>query len=101
MIPVNRRLTINVPPEVPAGKTILIFKPVGNTSPCMTAQAAMDRSLGLGTDPRIDPMEAIKCCSGITKRLGLTLSSDDFLAMSHQDKEFEDTLDGLNKKWQG
>jgi len=28
-IPVNRRLTIDVPREVPAGKTILTFKPVG------------------------------------------------------------------------
>ena len=30
-IPVNRRLTINVPREVPAGKTILTFKPIDNT----------------------------------------------------------------------
>jgi len=27
-IPVNRKLTINVPREVPAGKTILTFKPI-------------------------------------------------------------------------
>ena len=92
-IPADRRLTIEVPREVPAGKTILIFKPLSEAFLCMTAQEAVDRGLGLGNGPRIDPSEAIKRCSGITKRLGLTLSSDDFLAMSRQDKELEDKLD--------
>ena len=59
----------------------------------MTAQEAMDRGLGLGSGSRIDPAEAISRCGGITKRLGFAFSSDDFLAMRRQDKEFEDRLD--------
>lgn len=92
-IPANRRLTIDVPCEVPAGKTIIIFKPVTETSLYMTAQDAIDHSLGFGSGLRIDPMEAINRCSGITKRLGFNLSSDDFLELNRQDKELEDRLD--------
>ena len=61
----------------------------------MTAQEAMDNGLGLGAGPRIDPAEAIKRCSGIFNRLGIDLSSDDFLAMRQQDKELENRLDSL------
>ena len=74
-IPANRRLTIDIPPEVPVGKTLLIFKPIDEASGCMTAQEAIER------------------CSGIMQRLGFTFSSDDFLAMRRQDKELEDRLD--------
>jgi hypothetical protein len=97
-IPASRRLTIDVPPEVPAGKTILIFKPVAEASACMTAQEAMNLGLGFGGGSRIDPMEAIKSCSGITKRLGFTYSSDDFLAKRRQDKELEDRLDSIHEE---
>ena len=99
-IPASRRLIIDVPPEVPAGRTILIFKPVAEASVCMTAQEAVNLGLGLGSGPRIDPMEAIKSCSGITKRLGFNFSSDDFLAKRRQDKELEDRLDSIHEERQ-
>ena len=98
-IPASHRLVIDVPREVPEGRTVLVFKPVAEASACisrqvcMTAQEAMDRGLGFGSGPRIDPIEAVRRCSGITKRLGFTFSSDDFLAMRRQDKELEDRLD--------
>ena len=92
-IPASHRLTIDVPREIPAGKTILIFKPVTEAPARMTAQEAMDRGLGLGSGPRIDPAEAVERCCGIMQRLGFSFSSDDFLAMRRQDKELEDRLD--------
>jgi hypothetical protein len=92
-IPVSHRLTIDVPREVPAGRTVLIFKPVAETSVHMTAMEAIDRGLGFGSGPRIDPAEAVEQCSGIMQRLGFSFSSDDFLAMRRQDKELEDRLD--------
>jgi hypothetical protein len=96
-IPASHRLTIDVPREVPAGKTVIIFRPAIEPSSGMTAQEAMDRGLGLGPGPRIDPMEAIKRCSGLAKRLGINLSSDEFLEMRRQDKELEDRLDHLDQ----
>ena len=92
-IPASHRLTIDVPHEVPAGKTIIVFKPAAETSVSMTAQEAIDRGLGFGGDPRIDPAEAVERCCGIMQRLGFSLSSDDFLALRRQDKELEDRLD--------
>jgi len=94
-VPTSHRLTIDVPHEVPAGRTILVFKPAAEASVCMTAQEAMDRGLGFGSGPRIDPTEAIRRCSGIMKRFGFNFSSDDFLAMRRQDKELEDRLDSF------
>ena len=78
-IPENRQLTIDVPCEVPIGRTILVFKPVDEVP---EAKASV----------RMSAREAIDCCSGITKRLGICLSSDDFLAMGRRDKELEDSL---------
>jgi hypothetical protein len=95
-IPVSHRLTIDVPREVPAGPAVIVFRPAATPSG-MTAQEAMDRGLGLGPGPRIDPMEAIKRCSGLAKRLGINLSSDEFLEMRRQDKELEDRLDRINQ----
>jgi hypothetical protein len=92
-IPASHRLTIDVPREVPAGRAVLVFRPIAKTSFGMTAQEAKDRGLGLGSGLRIDPMEAIENCSGLFKRLGINLSSDDFLAMRRQDKELEERLD--------
>lgn len=92
-IPADHRLTIDVPREIPAGKAVLTLRPVAELSRGMTAQEAKDMGLGLGDGPRIDPMEAIKQCSGLFKRLGVNLSSDDFLEMRRQDKELEDRLD--------
>ena len=92
-IPANHRLTIDVPREVPAGRAVLVFKPAAETSVRMTAQGAVDRGLGFGNGPRIDPAEAVERCSGIMQRLGFSFSSDDFLAMRRQDKELEDRLD--------
>ena len=92
-IPASHRLTIDVPSEVPAGRAVLVFKPVPEAAACMTAREAMDRGLGFGSGPRIDPAEAVERCSGIMQRLGFSFSSDDFLAMRRQDKELEDRLD--------
>jgi hypothetical protein len=98
-IPASHRLVIDVPREVPAGPTVLVFKPVVESSASqgrqirMTAQEAVDCGLGFGNGPRIDPAEAVERCSGIMQRLGFTFSSDDFLAMRRQDKELEDRLD--------
>jgi len=82
-VPDNHRLTIDVPPEIPAGPVVLVFKSAAESSTGMTAQEAKDRGLGFdfGSSPRVDPMEAVKQCSGLAKRLGINLSSDDFLAM--------------------
>ena len=66
----------------------------------MTTQEAMNLDLGLGSGPRIDPLEAIKTCSGITKRLGFNFSSDDFLAMRQKEKELEDRLDSIHEEQQ-
>jgi hypothetical protein len=92
-VPENHQLTIEVPSEIPAGPTVIVFKPVAESSSRMTEQEALDRGLGFGTSPRIDPMEAIKICSGLAKRLGINLSSDEFLEMRRQERELEDRLD--------
>jgi hypothetical protein len=70
-IPADRRLTIDVPDEIPTGKTILAFTPVKTFDP----QQAR---------------EAIKNCAGLAKRMGINLSSDEFLEMRRKDKELED-----------
>ena len=72
-IPADRRIT--VPCEVPAGKTVLIFK---------NDTKVFDRKKG---------EEAIENCPGLAKRMGINLSSDDFLEMRRKDKELEDRLD--------
>ena len=74
-IPADHRLTIDVPREVPAGRTVLIFKSDAEEF------------------NRIKAQEAIKNCSGLARRMGVNFSSDDFLAMRRQDKELEDRLD--------
>jgi hypothetical protein len=63
----------------------------------MTAQEAMDRGLGMGSGPRVDPMEAIERCCGLFKKMGFSFSSDEFLEMRRQDKELEDRLDHLDR----
>jgi hypothetical protein len=97
-VPASHRLTIDVPREIPAGPTVIVFKPVAKTSSGMTAQEAKDRGLGWGDGPRIDPMQAIENCSGLAKRLGINLSIDDFLEMRRQDKELEDRLDRMDRE---
>jgi hypothetical protein len=73
-VPANRRVTLDIPPQVPTGRTIIAFTPAA--------------------DKHIDPAEAVKQCCGITKRFGISLSGDDFLAMCRKDKELEDRLEG-------
>jgi hypothetical protein len=73
-IPESHRLVIDVPREVPAGRTILFFKPDTETF-----------------DP-VKGREAIEKCSGLFKRMGINLSSDEFLEMRWKDKELEDRL---------
>ena len=77
-IPADHKLTVEVPHEVPTGPAIIVFKP--------TIEAPSP----------LDPTEAVRRCTGITKRLGIRLSGDDFLTMRRQDKELEDRLDSLN-----
>jgi hypothetical protein len=70
-IPADRRITLEVPREVPVGRTVLIFKPETETF-----------------DP-IKAREAIKNCSGLAKRMGINLSSDEFLEMRRRDRDIE------------
>jgi len=77
-VPANHRLTIDVPREIPAGPIVIDFRPIAELPRGMTAQEAM---------------EAIEHCSGLAKRLGINLSSDEFLEMRRQDRELEDRLD--------
>jgi hypothetical protein len=95
-VPASHRLTIDVPREVPAGPAVIVFRPAAAPTG-MTAQEAMDRGLGLGSGPRVDPMEAIERCSGLFKKMGFRISSDEFLEMRRQDKELEDRLDRLDQ----
>jgi hypothetical protein len=72
-IPADRRITLEVPREVPPGRTILTFTPAPAT-------------------PAFDPekaREAIKNCDGLAKRMGINLSSDEFLEMRHRDRDIE------------
>jgi hypothetical protein len=46
-IPASRRLTIEVPPEVPVGRTILAFRPAG-AEPGETAEAEAEAALAAG-----------------------------------------------------
>jgi len=76
-VPANHRLTVDVPREIPTGPVILTFTP--KTAPLEDSEEGY--------------MKAIEYCSGLAKRLGINLSSDEFLEMRHQDKELEDRLD--------
>jgi hypothetical protein len=73
-IPADRRITLEVPREVPTGRTILAFTPVDKFDPEKAR-------------------EAIKNCSGLAKRMGINLSSDEFLEMRRKDRELEARLD--------
>ena len=101
-IPIDRRLHLDwvIPREIPSGRAKVELKvipfPVNKEekSRYLTAQEAKERGLGFGNGSRIDPVEAIKRCSGITKQFGISLSTDEFLASRQQDKELENRLDG-------
>jgi hypothetical protein len=69
-IPENRRLTVEVPREIPVGPTILTLTP----------QAAFSAD-------RRSARKAIEKCRGIAKGI---LSSDEIIAMRRKDKELED-----------
>jgi hypothetical protein len=77
-IPASHRLTIDVPPEIPPGPTVIVFRPAAELPCSMTTQEAI---------------EAIKQCDGLFKRLDINLSSDEFLEMRRRDRELEDRLD--------
>jgi len=99
-VPASHRLTIDVPREIPEGPVILTFKPAAEASPDITAQKAMNSQLNSSFGSPFDPVkarEAIECCSGLAKRLGINLSVDEFLEMRRQDKELEDRLDRLDR----
>jgi len=79
-IPASHRLTIDVPREVPAGPVILAFKPAAK-APLMTAQEKQKA------------MEAIEHCDGLFIRLGINLSTDEFLELRRKERELENRLD--------
>jgi hypothetical protein len=72
-IPVDHRLTIEVPPEIPAGRAILTFTPAGETRP---RRRLTERQKA-----------AIEKCWGIAKGI---LSSDESLEMRREDFELEE-----------
>jgi hypothetical protein len=72
-IPTNHWLTIEVPPEIPAGKAVLAFTPAEET-----------RSRRRLTDRQ---RAAIGKCSGIAKGV---LSSDESLAWRREDLRLEE-----------
>jgi hypothetical protein len=73
-IPENRRLTIEVPREVPVGTAVLTFTP----------KAAFPAD---GTRYHMTSREAIEKCRGIAKGI---LSSDEIIEMRRKDKKLED-----------
>jgi hypothetical protein len=72
-IPVDHRLTIEVPPEIPAGRAVLAFTPARETPP---RHRLTERQRA-----------AIEKCWGIAKGV---LSSDESLAMRREDLELEE-----------
>ena len=78
-IPADHRLTLEVPPEIPAGKAVIAF-------------TAVSADLRSATQPtrRRTTAEAIEYCRGLAKRLGCTATSDDFLEQRRRDRELED-----------
>jgi hypothetical protein len=71
-IPADHRLTIEVPPEIPAGRAILAFTPTEETRPRRLTERQR---------------EAIEKCRGIAKGI---LSSDESLEMRREDFELEE-----------
>jgi hypothetical protein len=72
-IPADHRLTIDVPPEIPAGKAIVAFTPAGEDRP---RRRLTERQRA-----------AIEKCRGIAKGV---LSSDESLEMRREDMELEE-----------
>ena len=70
-IPADHRLTIEVPPEIPAGKAILAFTSFDRTRPGLTERQKA----------------AVRKCRGIAKGV---LSSDESLKMRREDMELEE-----------
>ena len=68
-IPENRRLTIEVPREVPTGKTILTFTPASSTA---------------------DAYKAVTTLRGLAKRMGSTLTVERFHEMQQEDLHIEE-----------
>jgi hypothetical protein len=75
-IPPNRRITIDIPPEFPAGGRVTIL---------VLAQNDVKE-----TPRRRTPEEAIEHCRGLGKRLGIRLTSDRLLEMRRGDKALEE-----------
>jgi len=92
-IPASHRLIIDVPREVPTGRAILTFRSIAEAPLDIKARKTTDNWQVFDSGRRIDYMEAIKRCDGLFKRLGINLSSDEFLEMRRKDKELEDRLD--------
>jgi hypothetical protein len=75
-IPANHRLFIDVPPEVPAGRTILTFTP---------AVTVTERA---ETGPRMSAREAIEKCKGIAK--GSRFTSERHFEYRREDFKLEE-----------
>jgi hypothetical protein len=80
-IPVSRQITLDIPPEFPAGKkaTVLVL-----------AEDKVQDGKKEVTPHRRTPQEAIEYCRGIGKRLGIRLTSDRLIEMRREDKELEE-----------
>jgi hypothetical protein len=86
-VPADHRLFIEVPPEIPAGRTILTL-----TLTPADGETAPRRRL---TDRQ---RAAIEKCRGLAKKMGSRLTSDDFLEQRRKDRELEDRLDALQRE---
>jgi len=99
-VPDSHRLMIDVPREIPAGPVILTFTPkvVPKSGErggfgCAKGEFWMADDFDEPLEDSEGFMKAIEECDGLFKRLGINLSSDEFLEMRRQDKELEDRLD--------
>jgi hypothetical protein len=84
----KRRLTIDVPPEVPAGRVVLTFTPAETAKPAAAGKGRLTQA----------QREAIENCRGLAKRLGSAATSSDFLEQRRKDHELEDRLDALHEE---
>ncbi|MDR1447302.1 MAG: hypothetical protein LBI90_10455 [Treponema sp.] len=83
-IPASHRLTIEVPPEIPAGRATIVVIAGSNRLLWRSGDQEPDEA----KQRRFSPKEAVEKCWGIAKKSGL--SSDRFLEMKRKDKERED-----------
>jgi len=102
-IPENGWFHLDLHTEYPAGTSakVVITAPVAtvkaeNAPHRMTAQEIVERGLGFGNGPRMDPHEALEKASGIAKKLGSKLTSDQSIAWRREDTALEEDRNTCN-----